>query len=298
MLKKLIFTVYLFFPFVVYANQNINLQLSVDRQEIEVGEEFYIKINLDLENSESQIDLQRIVVPGLENYQQIGSSQSTQAIIINGKVTTSSSIEKTVIAHKTGDFQLGPVNFALKSSSGSTMNVKSNSLKVVVKDVSPQMIPSEKSIETNEIEATKDILNKKQKSIKFPFPSKGIKVFLAFFLIGGGIAISFYARRKKEDDKITSKKKLPDEKKGKIKLIVPKIGDADFYEKLRQFIVDYLHQMKSINAKAMTTKEMSEHLKNAPEIKEILIAYDNYKYAGEEGDRKHLLEIARKLITH
>lgn len=309
-MKRLVLVVLSFFfasiSFAIEAD--IELELRANKEQIGKGEQFQVITSLKIANSKSHINLQQIPVPGVEHFLPVGTSQSTRAQMMDGQMAAVSEVQKTLLAHQIGTFHLGPVQFSLQSSDGEITKVASNTIAITVTE--PILSIAEKNYQAQQ--ATKSALEDESEKIferskkqveSFPI-EKIIKVFLAFFFIGGGLALSFYLRQPQREQKQKKAQEVKAQKvweQQKRTLKLPNTDSMNFYPEMRAFVVDYIYNEKQVEVGTMTTREVLEGIEGAEiqdKITNILKACDNHRYARVEVDRRQLLQMARQLMNN
>lgn len=289
-----------FFASITYANEvNVELELRTNQQQIEKGAQFQAIIALKILNSKNKVDLRQVNIPGIKNFLQVGSSQSNQIAMMNGAVSAISEMRKTLLAHKTGTFQLGPVRLSLNTPQGEVIKVSSNSLQIVVEE-DKYSAPVTTEARDHKKRASEILRRNKNREPQAPV-KKIINVFLIFFLLGGGGAFIFYIsqpHRKRRRQKRQEKQSQQEWAKAKRELILPKRESIHFYSQMRSFVVEYIRNQKQVEVGALTTTELLGGIEGMEEraiIENILKICDQYRYAREEVDRSALLLSAQQL---
>lgn len=95
------------FPFVSFAAPQI--QLEADTNSVAIDEALQLYITIEQENTSGNVRLSTPEISGLDHFQVVGRSSSTNMQIINGIGTAILEQQLQVIPQKEGTFTIGPV---------------------------------------------------------------------------------------------------------------------------------------------------------------------------------------------
>lgn len=294
---------FFFFSTTSFAvNGNANLELHADKTEVEKEEQLKITLSLKIMNSDSRVNLEQTNIPGLNNFLPVNSTKSTQLRSMNGLMMTISETQKTVLPHKVGTFQLGPVELVLKDSgNGNTEKILSNKLVINVVDKNVSNVSKYTGFSSSK-KAEQNIFHRYIKNGDELSIGKIIAVFLAFFFIGGGVTLSYYLKTPQREKKKLIKQKIKIQQKwdkdNKRPLELPKINSSNFYSQMRALVVDHIYNLKRIEVGYMTTDEILkiiDGLDGQVEISVLLKTCDKFHYAKEDVDRNYLLQLAHDI---
>ncbi len=103
---------------------DINVELTASRDELSQGEQF--QLNLTVTSSGGRLGDFTPQIQGIENFQVLGQSSSTNLSIINGKQSLSKSLIYLVAAPNSGEFKLGPATIAISGEThqSNILNIK------------------------------------------------------------------------------------------------------------------------------------------------------------------------------
>jgi hypothetical protein len=282
----------LFLPQVSLAAEKVEIVLSANKTEVEVGERFEIALSLKRLSQGNEINLGSIPIPGLENFIESGSSQATNVSIVNGVSAVVYELKRTVAARSEGEYQIGPVKLQGEDGSGKVFEFESNTLTIKV----------EKGNESDKesISAKSDTKDKDEKGL-----GRGLTNALIALV---GISFFLYMRggnfRDLVDTKILKKTEIEADSREVSTVSVrtlPDIEDNDFYAKVSSAIRSHLEKDDKGAKAVMTTAELVAWLKEsrhyrAGEIEEVLKACDGYRYAKAESDRVRIIELSNKIL--
>lgn len=125
------FCVVAFVPILGKA-QSVDVQLSTSTTNPQMKQPFDIVLEIKKVSDTSSIVSKGVNVPGIENFAQIGTSNSTSMQRINGKTAVLSTLKKTVLPSEPGVFTLGPVKVPIKDEKGVQSFVESDAVTVTV----------------------------------------------------------------------------------------------------------------------------------------------------------------------
>ncbi len=284
-----------FFPLASKAQQKTAVDLKISARQVETGENFNVSVVVK-GVSLSDLNLGNFSIPGLENFQIIGSSDSTRVQILNGVGMAVWERVLNIQAIKTGDFKLGPVVLTYKNRNKKIIQIKSNQVEVKV-------IDKKKFFHTKNKEKT-------DKKTSFGIFTVIKNIFMLLLLVvlvfllyqrERGIAFDFrFPRRRKR------RKKQSKEEKTELlvnKIDVPNLVDDDFYIKLKKNILDFIARRYGCDVKAKTTAEILAKLKEPnptlrEELKQILAICDYAQYAQVENNREQAITLINNINKH
>ncbi len=90
----------------------IEVSLSSNRSQLTIGEELGIELVV---SSTGQVGSFTPVIKGIENFQMIGKTQSSNISIVNGRKTVSQTLTIYLRGNQVGKFELGPASIALNN---------------------------------------------------------------------------------------------------------------------------------------------------------------------------------------
>ena len=286
MMKKILFIIICSFFLIenCLAQQEIEVEISIDKEEVLAGEEFRINVSIK-RASFGNMNISGVNIPGVESFANIGSSRSTQVQIVNNQSMSVSQNTFTYRTNKVGDYQIGPIQIKTKDNK----IIKSNIVNIKVK------------ASGSKSENRKDRKNKINKNQGGIFNTKNLINLLMFlFLLS---MIIFYRRmtqekeriRKGEVGDISNKKSI-----SKKKLDIPKLDDKDFYKKAKQIILDFLEEEYKLDIKSSTNEEIfalldKKNISRNDEIKKAFKICETGQFAVADDDKQELIKIIKKL---
>lgn len=277
---------------VARAQEATQIKLSVSKSEVAVGDTFEVSVSVKNDNT-GDLNIGNIAVPGLENFQQIGSSQSTKVQIMDGETIAITETVLTFRALKVGDYDIGPIELKSKKTS-----VKSNTvhIKVTKKEAKKSFFKNSK--DNKVVSAVSEQKNKLKKS-----NIGGVLINTIAFIL---LCVFIFALYKQKQYKKDSVGDVNDDKVGETgekqanKQKTPSKDDPEFFVKMRKIIIGYLQDKYGLNIEAFTTQEIireleSKKIYNREELKKSLDLCDRGSFAfGEEGKEK-LINIVKSL---
>ncbi len=249
MLKKIliIFIVSLFFVNIVWADEAVQVNLNLSNEEVQIGDSFQVSISLK-NASTGDLNISNINIPGIENFQQAGSRQSTKIQMINGETTVVSEKTLTLIALNEGEYKLGPVK--IKSN---TVDTSSNEATIKVS------AKKEKSFFSSS-DNDKQVIEKVTKN-KIQSSTKKIWTNILTLTILIGLIFSFNKQRINVKNKNLEETVTQYKEKSKKSIDIPDKEDERFFEKTKKAILVYLSNNYDIDADVLTTTEIVKKLK-------------------------------------
>jgi len=257
------------------ANSNIDISLTVDKTTIHEDEEFKLSVNLKTIGNNSNINLPMLDIPGLENFQIIQTSSSSNINIINGESQSIINQNKIITPSKIGKFILGPVKIKYKDpSTNKNTIIESNSIEITVK----KMIITKNGSDKNKVKTNIDYL-----SI--------ILVLITILLI-----YLFVWFKKKQKEKISIKRNE------EINVVFPKTKDIDFFDKTLQILRFFLQEKVGLKNTSSTTQEILEALDKKKyykkqQVKILLNEMDKNKFAKSEINKTQIIKILKQIIS-
>lgn len=279
-------------PWPSLAAAQVEIELSVAKKEVVVGESFEVVLSLKRLGQGNEINLGAIPIPGIDSFQQFGSSQSTNMSIVNGNSAIVYELRKTLAAKNEGEYRIGPVKLQGTDGAGQVFDFVSNEIIMTVKKAS--------IFSNGEKETAQRTSESGQKGI-----DRGLLNVLAA-LIGLGLILYMRGGRFRDylDEKILRKKEPGSESEQLTKTETARLPDADepdFYPKIAALVRAHLIRREKGMSEVMTTSELLAQLREskyyrASEATEVLQACDANRYAHAEGDRARIIELADKIL--
>ncbi len=124
-MKRFFLIILLLFTLInIYAN-DINVELSCETDQVQVGQIFQITVNIS-SNSRQIGKITSFNILGTSNFQVTGQSEGTSVSIVNGKVTSTKTRRLTLYPAKVGNFVIGPVQVKINNKlyKSNTINIK------------------------------------------------------------------------------------------------------------------------------------------------------------------------------
>ncbi len=286
MIKKLFqlsLIFFLLFPLFSKAAQETQIELMTSKNNITVGDSFQLSVNIKNASNEG-MNLGGIKIPGIENFQEEGTSQSTKISIINGTSMMESSYTINLKAIKEGQFTLGPISFKIKDKNGNDKTINSKKVSLIVKkNTSIKNVFNKNNIDKNNF-------NKKS-TINY---MKSIINLLAFIFL---IFLLYILKKKQDTKKVKTSKPQNIEKK----IELPSESDELFYEKMKKIILDYISTNLKINVESKTSEEIITQLQKQKhyrylELKRMLEICDQGKFSDKEADKKELFDLIKIIL--
>ncbi len=283
--KILLFSIFSILIFnIALADEVAQIELSVDKNEVASGDSF--QVSLQLKNASTNgLNISNINIPGIENFDQRGSSQSTRVQMINGATSAITETILTLIAVKEGEYQIGPVEI---SSGG--ISVKSNVVKINVNKAKARSFFNNKT--------NNNITSAGVKDQNSHFNSDWL-INLGVFLLLIILVYAFYTRKRNENRNIAHQKESNEIIDAPI-LAVPEKNDEKFFEKTKASIFLFIHDKYGFDAESLTSKEIINklsHRKNwqANDIIKAIKLCDKGCFAMDKSGQDELISIINKL---
>ena len=284
--KILLFSIFLFLIFhIAFADEVMEIKLSVDKNEVAIGDSF--KVSLQLKNASTNgINIGNINIPGINNFNQRGSSQSTKVQMINGSTSAITETIFTLIAVKEGEYQIGPVEI---SSNG--VSVKSNIIKINVSK------SNSKSFFNNKTRNSINLATAKNKNHNF---NSNLFINIIAFLLLIILIYTFYIRKgNKNQDTVVHQKELSKITSSSI-LVTPEKNDKKFFEKIKASILLFINEKYGFDTESLTSQEIIDELLSrkiwqANDIIKAIKICDRGYFAMDESGKDELLNIINKL---
>ncbi len=292
MLKKMFFII-LFLVLAIHpilAKESAQIEINISQDQVMVGDDFQVSILLK-NASTGSIRIGDLRIPGIENFQQVGTSQSTQVQMING---STSAITKNILvlrAIKDGEYTLGPVEIKIANTS-----LKSNIVNLKVLKSSKSQLFSATSKSINGFNSITDSNSKKTKNNFKNIVINILALVLLVFMI-----VKLYQQKKKQKlsviidnkDNVMTNDLSP-------AIAIPNISDKDFFIKLKDNLLKFLHKKYDLNMTTNTTTEIIQKLDlkkiwQREEIKKVLQLCDQGNFAGQEDNKEKLIKIIKLL---
>jgi len=289
--KILIFTFIFLFEIlstipISYADENMDISLSVDKTQISEGEEVTLSINLKRMNQSSNFNLSPVEITGLENFQITGSYSSNRISIINGRSQSMTTEQKVLLPRSKGEFTIGPAKATyIDPNTQQTKSIESNSVKITVS----------KKLITKNSSNPKSILSynsENKSSSKLLYNLTSIIVVL---ILIGLIYLYFWQEKKK-------KEYIREERNNEMEIIFPEIEDENFIEKITLILRNHLKEEIGLNEISSTTSEILNTLEKKnyykqTEVKNLLSEIDKSKFAKTNSNRNNLLNKLKEIIN-
>jgi hypothetical protein len=292
-MKMRFLILYLLFllPQAVFATDKVEAQLSADREQVSVGESFNIVLSVKRLSTDTQFNFSDVPIVGLDNFNVLSTSQSTNISMVNGASAVVYSVSRNVEAKTAGEFTLGPISVRGNDGKGNTIDFVSNSL----------IIKVDNSVSENE---------EKDSSLGSGGLSPRRKDWLINSLVALiGIALICYLKvdkfrgfivykilRRKKDSASEIEKEVEVFDAG-----LTSTQDENFYEQTRAVLLKCLKKKVKGIEDVMTSSEImkkidEERYYRRDEVFELLQSYDAYRYAKVDGDREKVLLLLNKIL--
>jgi hypothetical protein len=224
-----------------------------------------------------------INIPGVNNFANQGSSQSTRMTIVNGASLSESLYSLKLKADKPGEFTIGPVSIEVRDENGVTQIIGSNHLLINVEKAPKASLNNIKSQDEDE------------ENKFFSTILEFLKYIFAFILL---LILLYYF--KKNQTKINAPD-YDDELENDKKMILPNEADEKFYEKIKKLTIDHCSKKIKIDLAAKTSQEIAELLKEyryykQSEVKRVLELCDMGRFGGSDADKKEILDILKIIL--
>lgn len=284
MAKKIVFILFLllFLPFFANADEAAKIELNLNKQEVGVGEEF--QLSVELKNaSTGNLQIGNFDIPGIENFSQRGSSQSTKVQMINGATTAVNETILTLIPTQKGEFEIGPVEI-----NTGALSVKSNTVKITVNEA------KKKSFFDNQ--QSGGLVSKKKTNDKnFSFDT--VINLGALILL---VALVYYVYRQKQGTGKITEDEDSAENEDLNNINIPQIDDDDFFKNIKEQLLLLLQRKHKIDTEILTTREIIEELnkKNiygSRDIGKALELCDLGSFAKNESNKEELINIIKNI---
>jgi len=287
-MKKIIFLISIVFLLpicLVSAQQSIEITIEANKIEVREGEQLEVVVKLKNAGNNT-INFNSFNLPGVNNFEEVKSSKSTQVKIINGATMGISQIVTTLTAKEAGKYKIGPVLIHLDDGFGKIQKIESNFLEIKV-------LPKEKNILSPL--SSGNGKNEQKNDKNYFFNSK----FFVILLILTGLAGVFYLKNK--NNKIEDDKEIISQAMIKNNFIVPAPEDNNFFIKVKDNLLCFIGQVYQIEAANLTTGEIVNEIeKKQPahykEIKKILEICDYGQFAKSNKDKKSVLNLIKIIM--
>ncbi len=289
MFKKicLVVIIILLGVYAVEAKEIVQVEISLSKSEVEVGDTFQVSVVLKNANT-GGLNIGNITVPGLQNFQQISSSQSTQVQIINKTTTAVTETLLTFKALELGDYSIGPIE-----TKSANLSFKSNTenIKVIEKKKKSFFADTEKSDEKSSTSLRKN--NSKSGNLGDVMGN-----FLAFTLLCVLIFALYKQKQYKKERGVKVKKEEVRQQIGKQEL--PSKEDSDFFIKIKKILISYIQIRYKLKIEALTSQEVVKQLKlkkiyDKEKLERALNLCDRGSFSFDEAGKEELINIVKLL---
>lgn len=286
--KYLLLVLFIFLPLnFIQAAENLKVSLDVSKGKVELGEDFQIVVVVK-NASTNGISLGEINVPGLENFEVHGSSDSTQVQISNNASLMISENRRSLKATKLGDFQIGPIVLETKDAQGNTVEVKSEmqTVKVIPASVKPLF--------SSQVEDA--VLGNQEKNMgKEGFDFFGL---LKNLFMLGLLILFIYLFRKRQNSIVAEEPE--DAFVAKIQVEIPNRASEKYWAELKENILRFVEGKYKINTSALTSSEILNQLKKKEQraflvVEMALKICDQGRFSNSIDDRDKILEWVEKI---
>lgn len=290
-MRFLILCLLFLLPQAVFAVDKVEAQLSADKEWVSMGETFNIVLSVKRLSTDTQFNFGDVPIAGLENFNVLSTSQSTNISMVNGASAVIYSVSRSVEAKAAGEFTLGPISVRGNDGKGNTIDFVSNSLTIKVNNSAP------KSEESNSSSGGGGFSSRhKDWLINSLVALLGIALicYLKVDKFRGFIVYKIFRRKKEVVDEAKREEEVFDAS-------MPSAQDADFYEKTRVVLLKYLKKKVKGVEEVMTSSEIvkkmdEERYYRRDEVFELLQACDAYRYAKADGNRERLSLLLNKIL--
>lgn len=262
----------------------VEVNLSLSQDTVTVGESLQLAISVKHAGGNS-LNLRDLSLPGIENFTQNGSSQSTQIQMVNGATAAITETVLNLTAKHVGEFKLGPIKIAQNGN----IVAESEQVSITVTEAKKASFFSDEK--ANDVPKTKTA----KKSGDFL-----TNILLVLFLIG--LIVIFIRRKHSNVSEQTATEVIETEAPKTIsgKLEIPDKATDDFYKTLKLNVTKYLEHKYTLELEPLTTKEMLAELKkkNIGQfniVEQILTLCDQAQFMGTKDNAEKLLELAQAL---
>lgn len=305
--KKTIKTIFigialLFWSGTVWANPNgtssVEVILSVDKPEVKEREDIRLTLQIKKVDDNVLVSSQGIEIPGIENFAQIGTSNSTNIQVINGKSLVLSEFTKVLIPKTRGTFSLGPAKIPIKSKQGKTEFVESNAIQVVVKpalqgnqnQAKPTLLGDDTGIFQPDSDVEVNILPQGNTAFWLQIAGLVFGLWMVWFFVNKKIEQRRNPLRQKKEGQIEKKEEEP----SLPKVEIPDSADPEFLEKIKKIITQSCIEKLNLDLAEITKRDILPKARSvfseetAQLLKEILDSYEKARFAKLQIDQKVL----------
>ena len=283
------FCLIFFIPVFLYAQSDIDVFASLDKTQVEVGQEVILTVIIKQKTGSGSIELGNLTYPAIPDFIQKGTSNTTYVTSVNGQAQAISEFQRTLVPTSDGTFTIGAVSVSYQDAATGAVRVLQS--EPIALTVVKQKRSAEKSeqIQQNKKSAG-DVSPKKKKR-----GGVGVSEIAAVLLIAGIGYIYYHQKR-------TAGNRVADERAPKrLAIELPCIDDENFCDALSSALKEHIAQKHGISA-GKNTQEILNSLKTRSflhynEIKEVLETCDRARFARMEVDKDRLMEIAKKIIS-
>ncbi|RKW23985.1 hypothetical protein D8B46_02335 [Candidatus Gracilibacteria bacterium] len=295
---------FLFFSNVVFSYE---AQISSDKEELEVGETLRLEVNLKNLEELGKVEISKI--NGIENFDVIGSSQSSKIIsqskVVDGKFEEQreaiTSLVLTLEPKKAGSFSLGPVvldnGTEKKETNSLKINVSKSKIKPKLEDKNEQKrLASEENFQKQYSEKLTKTDNTLDNKIYFII----ILAFLTLFLIVI-IIMKVYLSRKGGEKELNKDLENKQEQENIEEEIVelPDVEDEKFIEKIEKILKKEISLRFNLKFKDKDISDIFKEIdfSNNKDLEEINALLNKSKYSNLELDKTEILEKVKSFLN-
>ena len=271
----------------VPAFAEVTLDLSVDPQDVWVGDEFTLEISLTNDDS---LEVKNIEVQGLDSFTQLGQSKSTQMFIDRGKSKTQIDLRLSLQADKEGTFILGPATIEngkkVITSGTKTIKVRASSL-LGVNNVQKPLVSPQKTSTISQINDIQPPSNSFALSRYFLW-FLGLLLFVWVFY---SVLEKFLSREKKPREKqllkptvVVDRKKYFVEALKKLQKEIPKLERSQFFSNLNRLQREYLEYLWVEGARKKTIAELKKWWVSATTLAIWVLEKSYFSEFRQDGD--------------
>ncbi len=287
MKKIVVLIMVLALPLIARADSAAQISLSVSKNTVAVGDSFQVTVTLK-NASTGGLNIGNISIPGLNNFDQRGSSQSTQIEMVNGATTAVTETVYTLVAKQAGTYKLGPVQVVLPGSA----SIASNEITVTVSNNnSGSDFSASNGSQTTGVSA----------------PGSGSSnIDIGNWIVNGSAALLLaglvYAlyRRQQGGQASSQADESGTEPETDPAITLPDLSDTKFFEKAKAAVLAYAAERYGIDTEVLTSREIIEELavKRASDreaIAKALTLCDQGSFASNKSGQEELVTLVNSL---
>lgn len=292
-MKKKIIKILFLFPVLMFfcTTFALNMSLQIDTSQATVDDRVNLKLTIDSQEWGSvQID----EIKWIENFEIVSQSQSSNFSSINGKITSTLSINFTLIPKKKGSYEIGPIilNDGKEKFESNTVKIEITGEKIFLNwnqsknNVWIQNNPFQNTQKEEKIWEWNQIQEKNNFQIFLLLWVMSILILIVYFLL----KITQNQELQKQEEKVYVNQKQ--------EFVYPELNDENFASKVDEIFRKKISLKYNIETKAKNYSEMILLIWDSDkkeQIKELIDLLQKLKYSHLITNNSRIIELLQHI---